>query len=327
VYTVDTFFTHRFRQRLAKAGMRPTPVVNRGSPPTKGRLGIFSTGEGEGLTDLGGTHATGSGIAPFDSRGVGFAVAQNGQGLGHSSFAAEDITNLDVCQPLTGPMFDDLNHRQGARHAIAKLGPATSRAVTSRLVGLAENLWKQGAIGRFTITEEDQVMPVTQPSRPIGQQAANQAFVTPALDMTDDELALRVYQLGFPGGLLFVAGKAMSFIGLQRFYLKVLYALVVIVLSMLAQATIQPPHRRRLYPYQARRTFEGTPFGQMLGYRDRLRFPYLTVPQGRVLPFTELCATAPTAQVAYPLLAVHFADYQIFLALLTIHFTFHVDTC
>jgi hypothetical protein len=66
------------------------------------------------------------------------------------------------------------------------------------MIGLAENLSKQAGIAGITIGHQDEVMTVRQAAGPLAEQAPDHPLIALALDMGEDKLALRVYQLGFP---------------------------------------------------------------------------------------------------------------------------------
>ena len=170
-------------------------------------------------------------------------------------------------------------------------------------------------------------MTIVQTPGSVLQQPAYQLFIASALHMGEDELAGWVDKFRFPSRLSFIAGIAVSFIGLQGVYLHSLYPFIVKGLSMFTQPLIQPAHRTGIDPDQTRRSFQRATFRQMFADSHRLGFAHLGVPQRRILPFTELAATSAAAQIANLVLAVYLTHGQILLTGLPVQFATHIDTC
>jgi hypothetical protein len=110
----------------------------------------------------------------------------------------------------------------------------------------------------------------------------------------------------------------MPFIRLQHLDLDGLHALVMKGFSMLSHPLIQAAHGTRIDFHQPRRSFQGTPLGQVFPNGYCSRFRDFCVPQGRVLPLTELCPAALTPQVTYLILSIGLAHRQIVLSRLPV---------
>ena len=307
--------------------MRTTPVVNRHRPPAQGLLGIRSTGEGQAFAYLSGTHETSRAVASLNSRGIGRGVFQSSQRSVNAFDTAMDVANFDCGEPLPLTMLHDLGVRGSARNAIADLGTTTACSLTSRLVGAAKKLWEQSAVGSQAIGEQGDVMGVSQAARTIRQQAADQRIVATPLHMGHHKLTGRVYQFRFPDRLLFAPGKTIPFVGLQGLHFYLLDLLLMILLTMAAQPSIQAPHGFRVHAHQACRTLEAAPFSQMFCHRYGLRFGYLAVPQRCLSAFAEFFAAMTASHIANVVFAVHLAHFQFALSLLSIQFALRVDTC
>ena len=96
---------------------------------------------------------------------------------------------------------------------------------------------------------------------------------------------------------------------------------------MLTGSLVQSAHCAWVDFDQTSRALDATAIGQMFRHRNGFGFRYLAIPQRRVLPLAELFLTAPAAQVTYLVGTVHFSDYQIVAALLTVQVAVGVDTC
>ena len=57
-------------------------------------------------------------------------------------------------------LFDKLNVRQCSRDAVAHLRETASTPVSTRALGLSENLWKQTGIAGLTIGKQDEAMTI-----------------------------------------------------------------------------------------------------------------------------------------------------------------------
>jgi hypothetical protein len=195
--------------------MFTTPVVNRHAPPTHRLFGFAFAGKGQGFAHLRRTHQAGCPVAAFDGRRVGDIVAKPVQSLLNSLFATVRIPDFDRLQTIATLVFDDLDMSRRPWDAETGLGMRSACALSGWVVSIAKYLREQGAISRQTIGEQGHLMTIVQSRRAILEQAANQDLVSRSLDVGQNELTLGVHQFRFPGWLLLIAGKAMSFIRLQ----------------------------------------------------------------------------------------------------------------
>lgn len=118
--------------------------------------------------------------------------------------------------------------------------------------------------------------------------------------MGDDELALRIDQLGLADRLGLRPGKAVALVALRGFNRQSLGLLRMILPAMLAAAYVQPAHRLRINRPQPGGAFDAVAVTQMLTVRDRTFLRDLAVPQPRVLALTEFFPADPAAQKPDP---------------------------
>lgn len=135
--------------------------------------------------------------------------------------------NLDLDESFGFSAFDNLDVSQASWNAEADVGHAALGSLSSRLIRNAEKLGNQRGIAVLAISEEDQVMRVSQPCYRVCIEAAYQFFIPTALLVGENQLAFWIHHFCFPGGHFFALTKAMAFIGFQRLNSYVLDTIVM----------------------------------------------------------------------------------------------------
>jgi hypothetical protein len=128
-------------------------------------------------------HAPRGAVPPFNGGGVRGGVAQLVKDLLNAALRTMSVADVHGYHALAFSMFHDLDMRQRARDTVAQVGEAPPIPLTTGTVGLSENLWEQAGIADFAIGKQDQAVTIGKPLRCILQQASDECFIAPPLDM------------------------------------------------------------------------------------------------------------------------------------------------
>lgn len=193
-------------------------------------------------------------------------------------------------------------------------------------VGHPENLRKQGAVTGFSVGHQDQVLWVFQAFGTAAHQAFYQGRIPRAHLNLNQELAGRVNGHSVPLLLGFGLGIAVSLIHLYGCDVQLLGLLVMEAVSMVAKLHRQSAHRVRMSRGESGRSFQGSPFRQLLTDPNRPLFWNLAVPEPGPLTLTKFLATTATPQVADLVFAIDLANDEVVLTAATILLTVGIDT-